>query len=68
MHGARGTPVVGPGALGFIDRAGRGVNAAHLRAAHRGGKAAEHIAGALRLLALEQLMLARHRQTRQRSA
>ena len=66
-------PVVGAGAFGFVDRAGRLEHAPRrarraLRAPADGGEAAEGVAGAAGLLALEQFVLARHRQLRQRAA
>jgi hypothetical protein len=61
-HGACRTPVVGGDALGFIDRAGRCVDALHLRTPHNGREATKRIFGAAGLLAIQQLVLARHGQ------
>jgi len=72
-HGAGGTPVVGGGAFGFVDGAGRLVNTACAAGADQtfpadGGKAPERIGGALGLLACQQFVFARDRQLGQCSA
>ena len=67
-HGAPGTPVVGRGAFGLVDRAGRGKQAGHARAAPQRGETAEPIAGACAFCRSQQFVFARDRQPRQRLA
>ncbi len=61
---ARGAPVIRLAAFRFVDRAGRGEHAAERAPAGR-SQAAERAAA---LLQLDQLVLAQHRQLRQRGA
>ena len=62
---ARQAVVVGPRALGLVERTGRGEHAPARRAPAHRGEAAE---GPRRLLQFEQLGLARHRQRGERRA
>ena len=57
-HGPGHAPVIAPRALGFINRAGAGKHAGHVRAKANAGKAAKGMARALGLLALVQLAFA----------
>src|ERR1035437_3859900 len=64
-NGARHAPIVARATFGFVDRSGAGKNARHARTKSKRAEATEHVACSLAtgLLALEQLVLARHRQS-----